>query len=82
MRHQTPRLCKKGNGFSWGRSTREGVVIWRLFRRDQRGVMHWHQLCYTTQVARCVIAIELNAARHKLRDTVDEVDLANMGVTQ
>lgn len=78
----TNRLPKKGNGFSWGRSVRDGVVIWRLFRRDQNGTLHWKQMVYIrNNCARLQMANELNKARHTLRDQVDEIDLAIMGIT-
>jgi hypothetical protein len=83
MRHGQPRQPKKTGGFSWGRSvSAEGLVIWRLFRRDQRGSLHWRQLIPHHSWSRREIATELNRARHELRDQVDDLDLALMGVTQ
>lgn len=83
MRHHTPRQPKKTHGFSWGRSiSADGLVTWRLFRRDQRGAMHWIQLTPHASWPRHEIAENLQRARHALRDQVDVVDLALMGVTQ
>jgi len=83
MRHHQPRQPKKTAGFSWGRSlSAGGLVMWRLFRRDQRGALHMKQITPRSEWSRAAIATELNRARHALRDQVDEIDLALMGVTQ
>ncbi len=81
MRNHQPRQPKKMAGFSWGRSVSSvGLVTWRLFRRDQRGALHWMQLTPHHSWCRREIATELNRARHALRDQVDDVDLRLMGV--
>lgn len=89
MRHATPRQPKKTAGFSWGRVVTPGRGIsYRLFRRDQRGALHYFIRVYTPEELaadpriRDRIAFEIHQARHALRDQVDEVDLALMGVTQ
>lgn len=83
MRHRQPRQPKKTGGFSWGRSvSAAGLVTWRLFRRDQRGALHLKQISPNTEWSRDVIAGQINRARHALRDQVDVIDLALMGVTQ
>jgi hypothetical protein len=83
MRHHQPRQPKKTGGFSWGRSlSAGGLVMWRLFRRDQRGALHMKQITPRSEWSRAAIATELNRARHALRDQVDEIDLALMGVTE
>lgn len=89
MRHAAPRQPKKSGGFSWGRVvTPDGGISYRLFRRDQRGALHYFIRTYTAaELARSlnmrlVIADEIKRARHALRDQVDSVDLALMGVTQ
>ncbi|WP_240046264.1 hypothetical protein [Rhodanobacter glycinis] len=89
MRHQLQRQPKKTAGFSWGRFVApDGSVIYRLFRRDQRGALHYFMRVYTAEELnadpriRVRIAHEIHRARHALRDQVDDVDLALMGVTQ
>lgn len=83
MRHRQPRQPKKTRGFSWGRSvSADGLVTWRLFRRDQRGALHMKLIVARTEWSRTAIALEINRARHSLRDQVDDLDLALMGVTQ
>jgi hypothetical protein len=84
--HLRGRAPKKTGGFCWGRVACNGSVTYRLFRRDQRGAMHYFIRTYTAAELgrglnmRLVIATELNRARHALRDQVDTVDLALMGV--
>jgi hypothetical protein len=81
MRHHQPRQPKKTAGFSWGRSvSAAGLVMWRLFRRDQRGALHMKLISPRSEWTRAEIATELNRARHALRDQVDTVDLEIMGV--
>lgn len=89
MRHAAPRQPKKCAGFSWGRvALPDGGVSYRLFRRDQRGALHYFMRNYSAAELECsfnmrlAIAGELKRARHALRNQVDEVDLALMGVTQ
>ena len=82
-RHLRGRAPKKTGGFSWGRSlSAGGLVMWRLFRRDQRGALHMKQITPRSEWSRAAIATELNRARHALRDQVDTVDLELMGVSQ
>lgn len=77
-----------GNGsFSWSRQAApDGTVVWRLFRRDQRNALHCKTVSYPPreqcELVAPLIAAQLRAARHQLRNTVDEIDLALMGVTQ
>lgn len=84
--HLTRRTPTRNGGFSWGRFTRDQgraqppAVTYRLFRRDHRGLLHMHELGYGNGEPRVRIAREVRAARHKLRDRVDEIDLAAMGV--
>lgn len=78
--HLRARTPKKTAGFSWGRVVLDGTVTYRLFRRDQRGALHWFMRTFegTDRVA---MAHELKRARRLLRDQVDEVDLMLMGVS-
>lgn len=69
--------------FSYARLTdRPGVVVYRLCRRDERGAHHYESHAFAIEAPRAHIAAVLLDARRRLRDTVDEIDLALMGVTQ
>jgi hypothetical protein len=57
-------------------------VIYRLFRRDLRRVLHVEMHTFGRDWQRRAIAERLRQMRHRLRNTVDEIDLALMGVTQ
>jgi hypothetical protein len=57
-------------------------VIYRLFRKDQRCVLHVEMHTFGRDWHRRAIAARLRTMRHALRDRVDEIDLALMGVTQ
>jgi len=86
-RHLLGRAPQKTAGFCWGRViTPDGGISYRMFRRDKRGELHYFMRTYTTwELAhgsriRTRIAHEIHQARHALRDQVDTVDLALMGV--
>jgi hypothetical protein len=83
-RPHTRKLPARRGSFSWGRAPEpaRGIVIWRLFRRDQSGRLHALQLAFSDHDPREYIANELRHARHHLRNKVDEIDLEIMGVTQ
>ncbi len=78
----TRRSPTKNTGFSWGRFPMgaSGIVVYRLFRRDHRGAVHFVGLNFYRHDQRSAIAMALRAACHRLRDRVDEIDLAAMGV--
>ena len=79
LAHRPP---KKSDGFSWGRVVRvDGTITYRLFRRDQRGALHVAMLVFSRDDLRGDMANDINRKRHSLRDQVDEIDLAIMGVT-
>ncbi|CAD1792737.1 hypothetical protein AE929_09555 [Xanthomonas arboricola] len=82
-KHLTRRAPKRKRGLCWGRTSDEStsVVRWQLFRRDHRGALHTSTLQFTYAEPRAYIAQRLRNARRKLRDRVDEIDLAAMGVT-
>ncbi|WP_045769512.1 hypothetical protein [Xanthomonas albilineans] len=81
-RHLTRRAPQRNGGFSWGRVLPDdNTVTYRLFRRDHSGALHISQLTFDAQTSRRAIANDLRRARHKLRDSVDEIDLVAMGVT-
>ncbi len=80
----TRKLPARRGSFSWGRAPEptRGMVIWRLFRRDQSGRLHCSLHAYSDRDPRETIADELRHARHHLRNKVDEIDLEIMGVMQ
>ncbi|RFF46218.1 hypothetical protein [Xanthomonas campestris] len=82
-RHHTRRAPKRNGGFSWGRfPTSDGAfVTWRMFRRDHSSSLHMHALTFTGEDDAAYVAKQLRRARRQLRDRVDEIDLAAMGVT-
>lgn len=80
-RHLARRPPQRNGGFSWGRVPRQAGVSYRLFRRDHSGALHVSLLEFDAATPRRSIANDLRRARHKLRDKVDEIDLAAMGVT-
>ena len=76
------RAPKRNGGFSWGRVPAAGgsIVTWRLFRRDHRRALHMREVTFSAGDTRAHIARQLRRACHQLRDHVDEIDLAAMGV--
>jgi len=82
-RHLTRKPPAPRGSFSYARiPLLGGGVAYRLFRRDQRRVLHAELLPFHPDCDRRTIARDLHAARHRLRNTVDEIDLEIMGVTQ
>lgn len=78
----TRRLPSRRDRFCWARIPQEsGAVVYRLYRRDMRGAVH-AVLRNFPAIDRRAMAEELNIARHQLRNTVDDIDLAFMGVEQ
>lgn len=84
MTHPTTRKLPAHRGaFSYARiPMQDGAVAYRLFRRDMRRALHAELKTFHPDCSRSFIARELNIARHQLRNTVDEIDLEIMGVTQ
>lgn len=77
----TRKLPAHRGTFSYARiPTEAGGVMYRLFRRDQRRVLHAELLPFHPSCTRQLIAETLRVARHRLRNTVDEIDLEIMGV--
>ncbi|WP_313211531.1 hypothetical protein [Stenotrophomonas sp.] len=78
----TRRAPQRNGGFSWGRFPMDdtGAVAYRLFRRDHRGALHTSILNFYPRDQRCEVALALRQACHRLRDRVDEIDLAAMEV--
>ncbi len=78
MKRRTP---KKAAGFSWGRFPMgEGLVCYRLFRRDHAGSLHMLAVDFRPGMPRVALARQLRIARRALRDQVDTIDLQAMGV--
>lgn len=78
----TRRMPHNRNRFCWARIPQDsGAVLYRLYRRDMRGAVH-AVLRNFAAVDRHEMAQELNIARHQLRNTVDDIDLEIMGMTQ
>lgn len=77
------RAPRKSDGFSWGRFPAESgsSSTWRLFRRAIAGRLYLEQATFPAGAARADIAHELRAMRARLRDTVDAIDLAYLGLT-
>lgn len=79
---RTPR----GRHFAWARFPSTDAlgncvgVQYRLFRRDHKGVSHMHPETFYRECDRATIARVVRKARHALRDRVDEIDLAAMGI--
>lgn len=84
MTHPTIRKLPAHKGvFSYVRiPLADGAIAYRLFRRDLRRVLHAQLKTFHPDCSRSFIARELNIARHQLRDSVDEIDMEIMGVTQ
>ena len=84
--HLNRRPPTQNGGFSWGRfpmPNQAGTaprVIYRHFRRDHTGLLHMDELKFFEGESRSEIAKAARDQRHKLRDRVDEIDLAAMGI--
>lgn len=77
----TPKLPAHRGCFSYARIPQAGGgVVYRLFRRDMNRVLHAELLPFHRDCTRQLIAETLRVARHRLRNTVDEIDLELMGV--
>lgn len=81
------RAPKRNGGFSWGRYPTGATAFipgteYRLFRREHSGRVHAEMQLFAVEVDRSYIARRLLAMRHELRNRVDTIDLAAMGVTE
>ncbi len=81
----TLRASKRNGDFSQDRfpPTTSAFVTLRMFRCDHSSALHMHALTYTGKDDAAYLAKQLRHARSRrqLRDRVDEIDLAAMGVT-
>ena len=83
MTHPYTRKLPAHRGtFSYARIPMDGGVTYRLFRRDMSRALHAELCPFHPDCDRRVIAQQLRKARRRLRETVDEIDLEIMGVTQ
>jgi len=83
IRTRHDKRPKRTTGFSYGRITApNGWTQYRLFRRDSMGILHPpHTLFVHANEDRRVAAKALRIVYKRLRDEVDECDLAMMETT-
>ncbi|WP_282259601.1 hypothetical protein [Stenotrophomonas sp. PS02301] len=76
------RSPTKNTGFSWGRFRMgpPGIIVYRLFRRDHAGALHFIGLNFYRRDTPRDMAIALRASCHRLRDQVDWIDLVALGL--
>lgn len=81
-RHMRRKAPRKTRGFSWARLPDAGreLVTWRLHRGDATGRLYSEMRTFPASHQRPAIARALRAARHQLRDRVDEISLRQLGV--
>jgi hypothetical protein len=75
MIKRKPNKRPTGAGFSWGRKTEAGVTRWLLFRRDHARKVHQSVVEFGESADPWTVARTLRAAKKRLRDQVDEIDL-------
>lgn len=80
-RHLGRKAPRKTRGFAWGRLAGESWVAYNLTRGDVGGRLYLERRTFPIDTDRRVIAHVVNKARHRLRDTVDDVILRQLGVT-
>jgi hypothetical protein len=85
-RHLTRRTPQQRGRYAWSRTlmvARDGglAVRYRLFRRDLKGLVRMEARTFQLGELRSCIAQSLRQARRILRERVDDVDLAILGVT-
>lgn len=75
----TRRAPKRNEGQSWGRiPVGPGEVLYRIFRRDHAGRLHFEEHRFHIDAEPAHIARVLRQAKRQLRDRVDEIDLEAM----
>ena len=74
----TRRAPKRNEGQSWGwfMDANGLEVIYRIFRRDHTGRLHFVEHKFFVETNPTDIARALRHAKRQLRDRVDEIDLA------
>jgi hypothetical protein len=71
-RHLVRRAPKKNGGFSWGWFPMDnGVVSYRLWRRDEHNALQFAIADFSPGTTRQRIAEVVNVKRNELRDRVD-----------
>lgn len=81
-RHLSRKPPRKTRGFSWARLVDDHGVTYRLTRGDVRGRLYAEQRLFGKTCERSVIASVIRSARRRLLDTVDEISLKQLGVTE
>lgn len=79
-RHLQRKPPRKTRGFAWARLVDDQGVTYRLTRGDERGRLYAEQRAFSKECDRAMIARVVCTARHRLRDTVDEVVLRQLGI--
>ena len=72
---------KRTTGFSWGRTRTPRCELYRLFRRDLNGAIHFSSLSVDDGCERRLVAKSLRRMYRDLRDKVDGIDLQFMEMT-
>lgn len=72
-----PAKCR---GFSWCRVVAESTIQYRLYRRDHRRALHCSIVTFSKSTPTEEIASTVKRKRRELRDRVDVIDLAAIGV--
>jgi hypothetical protein len=83
--HLTPRPARtRGEkSITWARfAYAEGVIGYRLCRRNLRGGIHYEQRAFPVEDHRDYIARELWHTRIRLREAVDARDLVHLGLEE
>lgn len=76
------RRPQSGRGFAWCRVVADTTIQYRLYRRDYRNALHCSTVTFSKTTPTEEIASALKKKRRELRDKVDVLDLAAMGVTE
>lgn len=77
MKHRYPMPNRR---FSWGCMPSDGICTWRLFRRDIGKRVHMSIVQFHRNADRTLIASTLRHSRNRLRDRVDALDFATLGI--
>ncbi|HET9189809.1 MAG TPA: hypothetical protein VFN69_04475 [Rudaea sp.] len=82
-RHLEPRRPRKDRDVTWSRTRgHDGGIIWTFWRRDYRRALHMLTVDFSVQHIGIMpehwTAQRIKDGKRKLRDFVDEIDLAAM----
>lgn len=78
MKHKRPNPNTR---FSFAIIPGEDGAMYRLFRRDFDGRIHYVQLMHCHGMDRSKFAQAINSLRHELRNRVDHLELTVLGIT-